>query len=134
MVSELGLLAFGFMAAPRLTIELWLVPYLLCALFLSPMVTHAEHTDCGVGPDSPFWTTRTTYSNRFIRFFIWNINLHTAHHLIPSIPGQNLPKLQPYIDPYCKFTSKSYAAWHFNFALRLLRRDRSAHPETAIAE
>lgn len=133
LIGELALLALGFTEAPRLTIELWLVPFLLSAMCLTPMVTHAEHTDCEVGPDSPFRTTRTTYSNRFVSFFIWNINLHTAHHLVPSIPGQKLPKFQPYIDQYCKYTSLSYTSWHAGFARRLLGRDRTKTGPDAIA-
>ncbi|MCU1495088.1 MAG: fatty acid desaturase [Acidimicrobiaceae bacterium] len=134
MVSELALVGFGLAEAPRLTIELWLVPFLLSAMILTPMVTHAEHTDCELGPSSPFVTTRTTYSNRFVSFFIWNINLHTAHHLVPSIPGQKLPKFQPYVDPYCKYTSRSYFSWHAGFARRLVGRGRTPSTAGSIAE
>ena len=132
--AELGLMAVGFAQAPRLTVQLWLVPFLLSAVFLAPMVTHPEHTDCEVGPESPFRTTRTTYSNRFMGFFIWNINLHTAHHLVPSIPGQKLPKFQPYVDPYCQFTSRSYVSWHAGVVLRLIGGKKAAPAAQVVAE
>jgi fatty acid desaturase len=134
MVSELGLVVFGLVAAPRLTIELWLIPFLVSTMWFASMVTHAEHTDTEVGPDSPFRTTRTTYSNPFISFFIWNINLHTAHHLVPSIPGQKLPKFQPYVDQYCKYTVRSYAAWHGGFVVRLLGRNKPAPLPDVVAD
>jgi fatty acid desaturase len=121
LVAEFVLIAIGFAEAPRVVFELWLMPYLISAMWFAPMVTHAEHTGCAVGPASPFVTTRTTFSNRVVSFFIWNINYHTAHHLVPSIPGQKLPTFQPHIARYCQNTSRSYSAWHGRFALTLVR-------------
>lgn len=123
---EFTLVGLGLALAPRVVLELWLVPYALSVVFLASMVTHPEHTGCEIGPASPFKTTRTTYSNRFIRFFIWNINLHTAHHLVPSIPGQKLPRLQRHLDEYCAYTARSYFRWHWGVAKTLVVRKQSA--------
>lgn len=125
--GEVALLALGLIAAPRVTVELWVVPFLLYATFLAPMVSHPEHSECAFGPASPFSTTRTTYSNWFISFFIWNINLHTAHHLLPSIPGQKLRRFQPHVDQFCVHTSRSYTAWHVGY-LRSMLKPREGAP------
>jgi fatty acid desaturase len=137
VVAQFGLVAFGLVADWRLTLELWLVPFGIYATVLAPMVSHPEHSECEFGPASPFATTRTTFSNRFISFFIWNINLHTAHHLLPSIPGQKLPKFQSRIEEHCRYTSRSYTAWHLGY-LRSMLRGAGAAPigasERAVGE
>ncbi len=132
VLGEFAALSYGLATAPRLVAACFLVPYLLSTVFLASMVTHPEHTDCDLGPDSPFRTTRTTYSNKVLSFFIWNINLHTAHHLVPSIPGQKLPRFQPHVDEYCAYTARSYLAWHAGFAKALLVRKTA--PEVSESE
>ncbi len=128
VLAELGLVAYGLDEAPMLTLELWGAPFLLYATFLAPMVSHPEHTDCAFGPSSPLLTTRTTLSNRVVRFFIWNVNLHTAHHLLPSVPGQKLTKLQPHVEPYCAHTVRSYSAWHLGYLRGLVGRGPALAP------
>jgi len=112
---ELSLLALGIWRAPGLTVKLFVVPYVIWGSVLSSMVTHPEHEKCDFGPARAFTTTRTTESNRFLRYFLWYNNYHAAHHLVPSVPGQNLPALQEFIDPYCKHRERSYTRWHLAY-------------------
>ena len=44
------------------------------------------------GPD-PMSNTRTTLTNRIIRFLYWNMPYHAAHHLAPSVPFHALGQL-----------------------------------------
>ena len=113
-------MVWGFIAFPSVTIRLWLVPYLLCNL-ISSVVTKPEHYECDYSPAAIYDTTRTIYSNRLFGFLLWNNNLHTAHHLMPAVPGHGLPKLQTRIDPYCEHTSKSYTRWHLGLIRQLAR-------------
>jgi fatty acid desaturase len=43
--------------------------------------------------DDVFSSTRTVLSNAPVRFFMNNLNFHLEHHLVPSVPWYNLPRL-----------------------------------------
>ena len=109
-----GLLAYGFSVAPRLTAEIWLAPTLIYYFVFAPMIALPEHQDCAWGPAPVFVTTRITTSNPAMRFLAWGINLHAAHHLVPSVPGQNLVPLADLVIPYCRYVEPSYLKWHWS--------------------
>ena len=41
--------------------------------------------------------TRTIYLNPVLRFLYWNMNYHAEHHMYPTVPFYNLPKLHALI-------------------------------------
>ncbi len=41
--------------------------------------------------------TRTVYMNRILRFLYLNMNYHLEHHMFPSVPYHNLPRLHSLI-------------------------------------
>jgi fatty acid desaturase len=69
----------------------WIIPRVLAEPVLR-LVRLAEHTGMEEGPD-PFTNTRTTLTNRVIRFLYWNMPYHAAHHLAPSVPFHALSSL-----------------------------------------
>jgi fatty acid desaturase len=124
VLVELAIVVAAYRWDRELTIQLWLVPYLLCNV-ISSLVTKPEHYECAYAPEAIYDTTRTIYSNRLFGFFLWNNNLHTAHHLVPTLPGHALPQLQEYIDPHCANLSRSYLRWHVGL-IRALARKRDS--------
>ena len=65
----------------------WLFPVLV-GRQLTNVRTLSEHvlTD----RDNPVSPTRTVVSNKFVSYFMCNLNYHTEHHLFPSVPYYNL--------------------------------------------
>ena len=54
--------------------------------------------------------TRTTYTNRLIRFLAWNMPYHIEHHVYPSVPFHALPRLNQHIADRLKTTAPGYLA------------------------
>jgi fatty acid desaturase len=69
----------------------WIVPRVMAEPVLR-LVRFAEHTGMEETAD-PLSNTRTTLTNRIIRFLYWNMPYHAAHHLAPSVPFHALSKL-----------------------------------------
>ncbi|WP_314172786.1 fatty acid desaturase [Streptomyces winkii] len=69
----------------------WLLPRVAAEPTLR-LVRMAEHTGMAEGAD-PLTNTRTTLTNPVIRFLYWNMPYHAEHHLAPSVPFHNLPRL-----------------------------------------
>ncbi|HEX9704895.1 MAG TPA: fatty acid desaturase [Gemmatimonadales bacterium] len=95
VLVEYGLIAVAFVAAFALVplhvlLHVWLLPALV-ARQLTNVRTVAEHAL--TGHDNRYTATRTVVSNRFVSFFMCNLNYHIVHHLYPAVPWYNLPAL-----------------------------------------
>lgn len=88
LVIAVGSVATG--SWPLLLIY-WIVPRVMAEPVLR-LVRLAEHTGMEENPD-PLSNTRTTLTNRIIRFLYWNMPYHAAHHLAPSVPFHALSRL-----------------------------------------
>ncbi len=75
----------------RTMLHIWIFPALF-ARQLTNVRTLAEHVL--TGHDNRLLATRTVVSNRFVSFFMCNLNYHLEHHLFPAVPWYNLPKLR----------------------------------------
>lgn len=71
----------------------------------------AEHSRCPMVADM-FENTRTTFTNRIIRFLAWNMPYHIEHHAYPVVPFHKLPALHVIIAENLKCTSDGYIAFH----------------------
>jgi fatty acid desaturase len=93
LVSLYALIAAASIATGWWTAVLiyWIAPRVMAEPVLR-LVRFAEHTGMEEGPD-PLSNTRTTLTNRIIRFLYWNMPYHAAHHLAPSVPFHALEKL-----------------------------------------
>ncbi len=115
-----------------LVLTVWAPLDLLCVywgpmLFFFPMVIAIaipEHYACAAGPDA-LPATRTTATNPLVRMLIWNTNYHTEHHLYPSVPCYNLPRLHRAIRSELHNVSKSYIAFHGTVLVDLARSPRA---------
>lgn len=76
----------------------WVVPYLTAHKVIFRLRAVAEHF--GIETGHPYTDTRTVMPAWWERVIIapFYVNLHLAHHLYPSVPFYNLPKLQSLID------------------------------------
>jgi fatty acid desaturase len=93
----------------------WLVPFLTWLMLVLRLRSIAEHFALAGGPGI-YSKVRTTRAGVFGRLFIapLNINLHTEHHVFPSVPFYRLPKLQRLLMSNPGFRSAvhlSYGYW-----------------------
>jgi fatty acid desaturase len=95
---------------------LWVLPALLGQPFLRAYLL-AEHAACPLVADM-LANTRTTFTNRVIRFLAWNMPHHTAHHALPTVPFYRLPRLTALIERHLRSTADGYLDAH-----RQIRRD-----------
>ena len=106
--SKLITIAFNLTLAAFLTIFgkwylyfiLWVYPLLSVTIFLNNVRSIGEHLPKGdryldETKQDLIQLVRTTTPNFFEKWFMYqaNFNYHLEHHLFPSIPAHNLPKL-----------------------------------------
>ncbi|MGR3468946.1 MAG: fatty acid desaturase, partial [Shimia sp.] len=65
--------------------------------------------------------SRTTFTNRVVRFLAWNMPYHAEHHAYPQVPFHQLPALHAHTARHLKSTSDGYAAFTADYAAGLER-------------
>lgn len=98
--------------------SLWVTPVLLWVWILPVLAGQpalrvyllAEHGDCPREAEM-FLNTRTTFTNRSMRFLAWNMPYHTEHHVYPQVPFHQLPILHRYMKDHLEVTSQGYVAF-----------------------
>ncbi|QIE46790.1 fatty acid desaturase [Pseudohalocynthiibacter aestuariivivens] len=95
----------------------WLLPVLLGQPFLR-LYLLAEHGRCPFVVNM-FENTRTTYTNRIIRFLAWNMPYHTEHHTLPMVPFHRLPALHDLMQDKLGVTADGYATFHAEYVANL---------------
>lgn len=94
----------------------WIVPALLGQPFLR-LYLLAEHGDCPFVANM-FENTRTTFTNRIVRFLAWNMPYHVEHHVYPAVPFHRLPDLHGLMRRELKVTADGYAAFTRDYLAR----------------
>jgi fatty acid desaturase len=89
----------------------WLYPWLLTLVPVLPFVLLSEHYG-GKAEDGILRNTYTIASNPVTRFAVFNINFHTAHHLLPKVPSASLRELDASVRPHAARTAPGYIAFH----------------------
>jgi len=102
-----------------LALKLWVVPALLGQPFLRAYLM-AEHGGCAFVADM-FRNTRTTFTNRLVRFLAWNMPYHAEHHAFPGIPFHRLPDAHTILNDRLSVTAEGY----LNVQRQLYARYRS---------
>jgi fatty acid desaturase len=87
----------------------WILPVLLGQPALR-LYLLAEHGDCP-RVASMFQNTRTTLTNRLMRFLAWNMPYHTEHHVWPAVPFHRLPEVHQLMRDKLQVTAEGYAAF-----------------------
>jgi fatty acid desaturase len=105
-----AIVALAFVAfSPVAVLKVWILPLLIAAQ-LANVRGISEHGLTTGG--NPFTNSRTVISNKFVSFFMCNLNYHLEHHLFPGVPYYNLPKLHELIsDIYLKTGSSVYRSY-----------------------
>ncbi len=96
---------------------LWLVPLVLGQPFLR-LYLLAEHSRCALVANM-LENTRTTYTNRLIRFLAWNMPYHAEHHAAPQVPFHKLPMLNAHLKDALQETSDGYVSFTRDSVRRL---------------
>ncbi len=96
---------------------LWLIPALLGQPFLR-LYLLAEHGRCPPVADM-LANSRTTFTNRIVRFVAWNMPYHTEHHAFPNVPFHKLSELHRDLRPHLKSTSDGYGAFARDYSSTL---------------
>lgn len=120
---HLALYALAILFTLTLTpilIWIWWLPALLGQPLLR-LYLMAEHGRCPFVPDM-FENTRTTFSNRLVRWLAWNMPYHVEHHTMPTVPFHKLPDLHALTAAHLKVTGRGYTEYTAD-TLRTLRAD-----------
>jgi fatty acid desaturase len=96
---------------PAVVVRGWLLPAAIGSVVVFPFLTMPEHYE-GHGRPGLLANTRTTSSNRVLRFLYWNNNLHTAHHLVPTVPPQSLDRVDDFIAARNELRDPGFFAFH----------------------
>jgi fatty acid desaturase len=102
----------------------WILPFILTNFTINIRgLTQHGITDA----TDPFLASRSIEAHPIVQFLLVNENFHLEHHLFPSIPSYNLPKLHKLILPRInrRVTCKSYLSFLRQFFLASLRKDET---------
>lgn len=123
IVLEYALIVAVFVAAfAVIPLDAMLHAWILPALFarqLTNVRTLAEHVLTRHG--DRFTATRTVVSNRFVSFFMCNLNYHIEHHLFPGVPWYHLPALHRLLEPELRRRGAQVYRSYTRFLLDLAR-------------
>lgn len=92
-----------------LVLWVWVVPVLLGQPVLR-LYLLAEHGDCPQVANM-FENTRTTFTNRLLRFLAWNMPYHVEHHVWPAVPFHRLPEVHALMRRELRVTADGYATF-----------------------
>jgi fatty acid desaturase len=109
--------ALASLAVTPLLFWVWLLPCLLGQPVLR-LYLLAEHGRCAFVADM-FHNTRTTFTNRLVRFLAWNMPYHVEHHTLPGVPFHKLPELHAHMAGRHGVTAEGYAAFTADYAATL---------------
>ncbi|MBO9477663.1 fatty acid desaturase [Shimia sp. R11_0] len=119
--ARLLLLAYGTIALSLLISPLafwvWILPSLLAQPLLRAYLL-AEHGRCPPVANM-LENSRTTLTNRLLRFIAWNMPYHAEHHAFPNVPFHQLPALHQDLAPHLRSTSEGYTAFHIAYQATL---------------
>lgn len=113
IVSLYLLIAFYSLTTSLIPIMVWILPVFLGQPFLR-LYLLAEHGRCPAVANM-FENSRTTLTNRVIRFLAWNMPHHAEHHAYPNVPFYRLPDLSRMVLPHLKTLQRGYYSFHRDY-------------------
>ncbi|WP_109311686.1 fatty acid desaturase [Ruegeria sp. AU67] len=111
--------ALSLLLSPLL-LWLWIFPVLLGQPFLR-LYLLAEHGLCPPVANM-LENSRTTFTNRIVRFVAWNMPYHAEHHAFPNVPFHQLPALHGWTREHLKSTSYGYSQFTSNYVRSVKRQ------------
>jgi len=121
--ARLLLLAYAALAIASVALQsatliwAWVVPALLGQPFLRAYLL-AEHARCPHVANM-LVNTRTTFTNRIVRFIAWNMPYHAEHHAYPAVPFHRLPRFHEVVRDHLRTTERGYLRFNRNFVSSL---------------
>lgn len=114
--ARLFLIGYAVLLAASLAIQsalllwVWIVPVLVGQPFLRAYLL-AEHALCPHVANM-LENTRTTFTNRLVRFVAWNMPYHSEHHSYPAVPFHRLPRFHEIVAENLGTTERGYVRFH----------------------
>ncbi|MFK7753597.1 MAG: fatty acid desaturase [Sedimentitalea sp.] len=108
ILAVYALAALSLLITPAI-LWLWLLPMVIAQPLLRAYLL-AEHGLCPQVANM-LENTRTTFTNRILRFVAWNMPYHAEHHSFPAVPFHQLPALHAELAPHLKSTAPGYGAF-----------------------
>ncbi len=100
---------------------LWLLPMAIAQPVLR-LYLLAEHGLCPPVTNM-LENSRTTFTNRLIRFLAWNMPYHAEHHAFPNVPFHQLPAFHNWTAAHLKTTSNGYSEFTSDYTRSLDQGD-----------
>lgn len=119
LVLYVSLLAGSAWTGSTVLLWTWILPLLLGQPFLR-LYLLAEHGRCAFVANM-FENTRTTFTNRLVRWLAWNMPYHAEHHAYPAVPYHKLPAFHARTREHLQVTEDGYARFNAKFAKQLRR-------------
>jgi len=117
LAAYLALAGLSVWAQSTLLLFVWVVPALLGQPFLR-LYLLAEHGRCPHVANM-FENTRTTFTNRLVRWIAWNMPYHAEHHAYPTVPFHKLPAFHAIARDHLRVTERGYARFHARYVADL---------------
>jgi fatty acid desaturase len=115
----------SWLAGSMLLFWTWLLPVLLGQPFLRIYLL-AEHGRCPLVANM-LENSRTTFTNRIVRFVAWNMPYHAEHHAYPAVPFHKLPEFHQITRDHLRVTQHGYANFAADYASSLGRTPVSSN-------
>lgn len=115
MLALYALAAVSLFFSPLL-FWIWILPGFLGQMALRVFLL-SEHAECPHVEDM-FASTRTTFTTRALRWLSWNASYHIEHHVAPTVPFHQLPRLHALMRQALKTTAPGYIAFTRDYLAR----------------
>jgi fatty acid desaturase len=104
-------------------VQYWLVPYFFVFPIVERIRSIAEHF--GLERSHELNQTRNVLCTRAEGFFFGphNVRYHLAHHMFPTVPQYNLPKLHSHLLKYPDYANYAHQNGSYLFGSRAVLRD-----------
>lgn len=123
MLCAYALVLLAIILGYTAPLVLWIVPMILAQPMWRGWLL-AEHSGCTNDGDI-YSNTRTTRSNALVRFLLWQMPNHTAHHAYPGIPFHALDRATALLGDAITVRERSYLAFHAKWMRRALLGQKS---------
>lgn len=117
LVAYALLFVLSLSFSSTILLSVWIIPLLLGQPFLR-LYLLAEHTGCHSGTNM-FANTRTVLTNPIVRWFTWNMPYHTEHHVFPSVPFHQLPRLHGLMQSYLIEVDAGYIDFNTRYVKKI---------------
>ena len=117
MLGLYALLLVAMLAGQAWLFWTWLLP-IVCGQPFLRLYLLAEHGRCPPVANM-LENSRTTLTNRAVRWLAWNMPYHAEHHAFPTVPFHHLPELHALASPHLKSVSPGYRVFHADYARSL---------------